>query len=461
MSDLNKLSISEARAGLLAKKFTPQELVDDCLSSIKKLEPKLNAFITINNPKIVDIDLSKPLAGIPIAVKDNFLIKDQKTTASTNLLKDYSAHYSSTFTRRLEEAGAIIIGKTNMDAWAHGSSTETSDFGPTKNPWDITHLPGGSSGGSAAAVAADECLAAVGSETAGSIRQPASWCGVVGLKPTYGRCSRYGTIAMMSSTDSPGPITKTVDDAALILSLVSGHDPSDATSIDEPAWVKPLPLTTLKGLKLGLPLSYFPPGTQAEVKQAVLKAADVLKKLGAEIIELPDIIDPKYAIAVYTILQRSEVSSNLGRFDGIRYGHDRSFFSQEAKRRIMLGTYSLSAGYYDSYYVKAQKVRTLICNDFDKHFQEVNAMISPISPTTALSIGATKGQSMFGEIQDQLVEPSSIAGLSGISIPCGFDSASLPIGLNIMAPQLREDLVYQIAKIFESNTDYHLKKPKL
>lgn len=461
MSDLNKLTIFEARAGLLSKKFTVSELVADCLTQINNLEPKLNAFVSVNKPDLSNVDLSLPLGGIPFAVKDNFLVKGGRTTASAKVLDSFIAQYSSTFTSRLETAGAIIIGKTNLDAWAHGSSTETSDYGPTHNPWNISHLPGGSSGGSAAAVAADECIAAIGSETAGSIRQPASWCGVVGFKPTYGRCSRYGTIAMKSSTDSPGPITKTVDDAALILSLVSGHDPHDATSIDEGPWQIPSLKTDLKNIKIGLPLSYFPKEIQPEVKRAIMDSVDIFKKLGAEIIELPDVLDPKYSIAVYTILQRSEVSSNLARFDGIRYGHDRSFFATEAKRRIMLGTYSLSAGYYDAYYTKAQKVRTLICQDFDKQFQKVDALIQPISPSTALKIGATEGQSMFGELQDMLVEPSSIAGLSGISIPCGFDKAGLPIGLGITCPQKREDMVYQLAKLFESNTDFHLKRPKL
>jgi aspartyl-tRNA(Asn)/glutamyl-tRNA(Gln) amidotransferase subunit A len=284
---------------------------------------------------------------------------------------------------------------------------------------------------------------------------------VVGFKPTYGRVSRFGVIAMKSSTDSPGPICKSVDDAAALLEIMSGSDPYDATSIDEASWKKPELRQNLNGLKIGLPLSYFPPQTQPEVKEAVLKAADTLRKLGAQILELPDVLDPKYSIAVYTVLQRSEVSSNLARFDGIRYGHDRSFFGTEAKRRIMLGTYSLSAGYYDAYYLKAQKVRTLICQDFDKQFQKVDAIIGPVSPTTALKLGATEGQSMFGEIQDMLVEPSSIAGLPGISIPCAFDKIGLPIGLQIIAPQRREDLVYQIAKLFEDNTDFHLQRPKL
>lgn len=465
MTDLHKLSLKEAKEGLKAKKFSSVDLVQSCLDRIKSLDKKLNSFVTVTQDYALkqaqSADISLPLGGIPIAVKDNYLTKDIRTTASSRVLDNYIAQYDATTIIKLKNAGAIIIGKTNLDAWAHGSSTETSDYGPTLNPWNTEHLPGGSSGGSAAAIAADEAIISVGSETAGSIRQPASWCGVVGFKPSYGRVSRYGVIAMKSSTDSPGPICKTVDDVADVLEIMSGTDPHDATSIDESPWKKPEIRQNLNGLKIGLPLSYFPPQIQPEVKEAVLKAADTLKKLGAEIIELKNVLDPKYSIAVYTILQRSEVSSNLARFDGIRYGHDRSFFGTEAKRRIMLGTYSLSAGYYDAYYLKAQKVRTLICRDFDNQFQKVDAIIGPVSPTTALKIGASEGQAMFGEIQDMLVEPSSIAGLPGISVPCTFDKIGLPIGLQIIAPQRREDLVYQIAKLFEDNTEYHLQKPKL
>ncbi len=465
MTDLNKFTLSEAREGLKSKKFTSTDLVQSCLNRIKLLDKKINSFVTITGEEALkeakSADISLPLGGIPIAVKDNYLTKGVRTTASSKLLDDYIAQYDATTIERIKSAGAIIIGKTNLDAWAHGSSTETSDYGPTLNPWNPEHLPGGSSGGSAAAIAADETIISVGSETAGSIRQPASWCGVVGFKPTYGRVSRYGIIAMKSSTDSPGPICKNVDDAATLLEIMSGQDSHDATSIDEDAWKKPETRQNLNGLKIGLPTSYFSPQTQIEVRQAIQTAVNTLNKYGAEIVELTDVLDPKYSIAVYTILQRSEVSSNLARFDGIRFGHDRSYFGTEAKRRIMLGTYSLSAGYYDAYYLKAQKVRTLICQDFDKQFQKVDAIIGPVSPTTALKIGASEGEAMFGEIQDQLVEPSSIAGLPGISLPCGFDKIGLPIGLQIIAPQRREDLVYQIAKLFEDHTDYHLKKPKL
>lgn len=465
MSNLNQLTLTEAKEALKSKKITAKDLVASCFDQIKSVDKKINSFVTLCEEEALkqaeSADLSLPLGGIPLAVKDNYLTKGVRTTASSKVLDNYIAQYDSTAIERLKEAGAIIIGKTNMDAWAHGSSTETSDYGTTLNPWNTDHLPGGSSGGSAASMAADEAIVSIGSETAGSIRQPAAWCGVVGFKPTYGRVSRYGVIAMKSSTDSPGPICKSVDDAAALLEIMSGVDPHDATSIDEVPWKRPDLRQNLKGLKIGLPTAYFPSQVQSEVKEAVLNAVETLKKLGAEIVELTDVLDPKYSIAVYTILQRSEVSSNLARFDGIRYGNDRSFFGQEAKRRIMLGTYSLSAGYYDAYYLKAQKVRTLICQDFDHQFEKVDAIIGPVSPTTALKRGASEGQAMFGELQDILVEPSAIAGLPGISLPCGFDKIGLPIGLQILAPQKREDLVYQIAKIFESNTDYHSQKAKL
>ncbi|MCL4384373.1 aspartyl/glutamyl-tRNA amidotransferase subunit A [Patescibacteria group bacterium] len=463
MANLNELTLTQALVGLKNKDFSAAELVADCFKRITVVEPQISAFVTLNQKQALkdaqSADLSLPLGGIPIAVKDNFLTAGLCTTASSQVLAGYLPQYTATVIKRLEAAGAIIIGKTNLDAWAHGSSTETSDFGPTKNPWNIHHLPGGSSGGSAAAVVAGECIVSVGSETAGSIRQPSAWSGATGFKPTYGRCSRYGVIAMASSTDSPGPIAKNIEDAALILSLMSGRDPHDATSIDEDSWKIPSKITNLKGLKLGLPTAYFPANIQPEVKAAVLKAAETLKELGAEIIEL-DVLDPKYAIAVYTILQRSEVSSNLARYTGLRYGADRSFFGKEAKRRIMLGTYALSSGYYDAYYLKAQKVRTMIVNDFDKQFQKVDAIIGPTSPTTALPVGASEGQAMFGELEDMLMEPSSLAGLPGSSVPCGF-ADGLPIGLQITAPQKREDLVYQISEIFQANTDFHLQKPKL
>jgi aspartyl-tRNA(Asn)/glutamyl-tRNA(Gln) amidotransferase subunit A len=354
----------------------------------------------------------------------------------------------------------VLLGKTNMDAWAHGSSTETSDYGASKNPWNTNHLPGGSSGGSAASVAADETLAAIGSETAGSIRQPASWCGVVGLKPTYGRVSRYGVVAMGSSLDSPGPITKTVEDSARILQVLAGHDKMDATSSANavPDYLKNLK-NDIRGLKIGISDDYFE-GVEPEVRTKTEEAIKTFEKLGAKVKKI-NLFHPKYAIAVYTILQRAEVSSNLARYDGIRYGTDRSSFGDEAKRRIMLGTYTLSAGYYDQYYNKALKVRTVIIDNFKKAFQDVDVIVGPTSPTTALPVGATKGQSMFGELADMLVEPSSIAGLTGINMPVGFSKEGLPIGIQIMGPHFAEEVVLRVAYNYEQENPLFDKKPNL
>jgi len=444
---LNKLSLTQALNGLRKKKFSSTELIQACLDQIAKVDPKIHAFLHINPNSInqaQSADISKPLGGIPIAVKDNFLTVDLPTTASSKVLDGYMPHYESTVTKRLKEAGAIIIGKTNMDAWAHGSSTETSDFGATRNPCNLDYLPGGSSGGSAAAVAADMCTAAIGSETAGSIRQPAAWCGVVGFKPTYGRVSRYGVIAMASSTDSPGPLTKTVEDAAFLTQIIAGKDPYDATSSPKPVenYFENCKLKIRK-LRIGLPKEYMEV-MQPQAKELVLKAAKKLEELGHSV-EETSLIHPKYSIGVYTIVQRSEVSSNLARYDGIRYGHDRSYFGEEAKRRIMLGTYALSSGYYDQYYNRAQKVRTLIIQDFHRAFHKYDLLIDPASPGPALKVGSTAGDPMFGEMQDILVEPSSIAGLSGISVPCG-NIDDLPISFGLIGPQFSEELVLQAAQ---------------
>jgi aspartyl-tRNA(Asn)/glutamyl-tRNA(Gln) amidotransferase subunit A len=457
---LNQLSVREARLGLKSKQFSSRELVQACLDQIKKVDPQIHAFLCVNDQALdqankANIDL--PLGGIPMAIKDNFLTMDLPTTASSKILEGYISPYESTVTTKLRQAGAIILGKTNMDAWAHGSSTETSDFGTTKNPWNTGFLPGGSSGGSAAAVAADMCIAAIGSETAGSIRQPAAWCGVTGFKPTYGRVSRYGVIAMASSTDSPGPITKTVQDAGDILNVIAGHDPFDATSsllpIQDYSAFDSSPKFTI-----GLPKEYLEV-LSPEARLLIESAVDVLKKAGHKIKHV-SLIAPKYSIGVYTILQRSEVSSNLARYTGVRYGNDRSHFGDEAKRRIMLGTYTLSSGYYDQYYSKAQKVRTLIINDFDRVFAEVDLIINPPSPSQSLKIGSTKDQPMFGEIQDMLVEPSSIAGLSGVSVPCGFIDG-LPVGFGFSGPQFSESQVLNLANHYQSLTSFHHDRPTL
>ncbi|MFZ2664306.1 MAG: Asp-tRNA(Asn)/Glu-tRNA(Gln) amidotransferase subunit GatA [Patescibacteria group bacterium] len=476
MKNLNELTIIESIEGLKKKEFSSVDLTKACLNRIKALDKKIKAFVTIieddalksareadeliekKGSAIFEI---KPLFGIPYACKDNFSTKGIKTTASSNVLKDYIPPFESTVTKKLKEAGAILLGKTNMDAFAHGSSTETSDFFDTKNPWDLDKVPGGSSGGSAAAVSADMCIFATGSETAGSIRGPAAWCGVTGLKPTYGRVSRYGVVAMASSTDSPGPITKTVDDASYVLEVIAGKDPLDATS--SPKEVKNY-LTesksfSLKGLRIGKPRSYFEIELEDGVKQKVNEAIEKLRSLGADIIDM-DLISPKYSIAVYTILQRSEVSSNLARLDGIRYGNDRTNFGFEAKKRIMLGTYSLSSGYYDAFYEKAQKVRTLIIDDFNKSFESVDVLVAPTMPCVALKLGESEKSSMFGELMDVLTEPSSVAGLPGISIPCGL-ADNMPVGIQFMANHFNEDKVIGVAKVFQEKTDYRKSKPNI
>lgn len=463
---LHQLSVGEIREAYLNGELTCVGLVEHLLKRIDRHNPKLNIFLSMNDRAMeeameVDEQIAieghriwdeKPLLGIPIAVKDNFLTKGMVTTASSKVLESYRPHYESTVTQKLKDAGAIIIGKTNMDAWAHGSSTETSQFGPTLNPWDTSRLPGGSSGGSAAAVAAELVPLAIGSETAGSIRQPAAWCGVVGLKPTYGRVSRYGVIAMASSTDSPGVLSRNVDDAALVFKVVAGHDPKDATSSPTPLSHMDFNKEDLKGIKIGIVKEYLGEGVSETAKEAVMKAAGKVKELGATVEEV-SLLDPRYAIGVYTILQRSEVSSNLARFDGIRYGNGRENFGEESKRRIMLGTYALSAGYYDAYYKKALKVRTEIVKEFEKVFKEYDLLIGPVSPGPALKVGSTKNQPMFGEIEDRLVEASSIAGLPGISVPMGFEN-DMPLGLQITGKQFDEEKVMQAAKLFQEHTDY-------
>lgn len=452
---LNTLTLREALEKIEKKAITPTEVLADVNRAIAQLNPVLNAFLTMNE---TNGDLEKlaktPLKGLPIAVKDNYCTKGLRTTASSTVLDNFIPQYDATVIDRLKSAGGYIIGKTNLDAWAHGSSTETSQYGRTLNPRNLKHLPGGSSGGSAAAVAADLCLAALGTETAGSIRQPAAWCGVVGLKPTYGRCSRYGVIAMASSTDCPGPIAKTVADAALVLNTIAGHDPYDGTTSTQivPDFTTFLD-QEIKGLKIGVLYTDLP-GIEA-LNQILIEQVKVFEKLGAKV-EKTKALDPHRAVGVYTIIQRGEVSSNLGRFDGIRFGNDRSYFGHEAKNRIMLGTYTLSKGYADQYYNTAQKVRTLYIEDYRRLFAQYDVLISLTSPGFAKKIGASASSAMFGELEDMLVEPSSIAGLPGLSIPCYHDpKTNLYLGMNIMAPMFREDLVIKVGAAFEKNTNWN------
>ncbi len=445
--NLNELSLTEALEGVKQKKFTPKEVFTACEKRIKDIDDKIKAFVSV---------VPKTENAIPFAIKDNFCTTKVLTTASSNILRNYLPTYNATVYQKLIEANFGLLGKTNMDSFAHGSSTETSDFFVTHNPWNLNHLPGGSSGGSAAAVMADETIFAIGSETAGSIRQPSAWCGVVGLKPTYGRVSRYGVIAMGSSLDCPGPITKTVADAEIVYKIIAGKDPLDATTVDIP--LTPAKNFNLKDVRIGVAQEYLAIAEKPVCKK-ILEAVEVFRKLGCKIIDI-SLFDPKYAISVYTILQRSEVSSNLARYDGIRYGSDRSNFNKENKRRIMLGTYTLSAGYYDAYYLKAQKIRTIICQDFDQAFEKVNVIIGPVSPSLAKKIGASSKDPMFGEKEDMLVEPSTIAGLPAISIPAGFVDG-LPVGLQIIANKWQEDLILKLAKAFETETEYYKMKPEI
>lgn len=472
---LNQLTITEAIKGLKEKKFSSQELVKSCLNQIKKFDHKIKAFLTVcdklalKKAKRVDELIKKdslvfdykPLLGIPIALKDLFCTKGIRTTAGSKVLENYIPIYDATVVKRLKNAGAIIIGKTNLDAWAHGSSGENSDFFPSCNPWDLKKVPGGSSSGSAVAVASDECLMATGTDTGGSIRLPASFCNVAGLKPTYGRVSRYGIIAMVSSLDSIGHFTKTVEDSALILRITAGQDKFDATTpiVPVPNYLKKI-RKKQKKIKIGLPNEYFGKGVSKEIKRAVEKAAKILEDNGFSFEEI-NLSLTKYACAVYYIIQPAEVSSNLARYDGIRYGNFRKSFGSEAKRRIMLGTYTLSAGYYEAYYLKAMKVRSLIIKDFTKAFNKVDLLLAPVSPTPPFNLGEKINDPLKMYLSDILTISVNLAGLPALAIPCGFTKSNLPIGMQIIGPQFSEDLLFRVGYAYQKITDWHKRKPKL
>ncbi len=436
-------SLLELMELIEAKEISYKELHAYFHARIKKNNPALNIYLTTSE----NHDF-----GLPIAVKDVFCTKDIRTTAASKVLDNFIPPYESTVTRRLLEQGFSFLGKTNMDAWCHGSSSETSDYGPPRNPWDQSRSPGGSSGGSAAAVSSYLAPVAVGTETAGSIRGPASWSGVVGLKPTYGRVSRYGVIAMGSSLDCPGPLTLTVEDSAYLLGVIAGKDEYDATSSERPVKDYISAMQSPRKLKIGIPEEYFD-GASAEVKTKVMEAVEVLNKLGHTIKKIK-LLHPKYAISVYTIIQRAEVSSNLSRYDGVRFGSDRLIFSQEAKRRIMLGTYTLSYGYYEAYYKKAQKVRTLIIDDFENTFKEVDAIAAPAMPVTALKLGEFEKYPFFGEQMDVLAEPSAMAGYPAMSIPVGLDGNNLPIGMQLIGKYFEEETLLNICFQFEKETEF-------
>lgn len=465
--NLHHLTLSDAIDKLKRKEISHSELYKDTHDAIAELNNNLNVYLALDPEAVAKGEklLHTPLAGVPIAVKDNFLTLGMETTASSNVLRGFKPPYESTVISKLKQAGGVVVGKTNMDAWAHGSSTETSDFGPTKNPRNTEHLPGGSSGGSAAAVAANLCIAAVGSETAGSIRQPAAWCGVVGLKPTYGRTSRYGVVAMASSTDTPGPIGKTVRDCAIVFNHIAGHDPYNASTSSDP-----VPDITkhlekgVKGMKIGICYVDHHALKGTDAANAVIAAGKQFERLGASVESVPvsnevkpkHMLNPDYSIGVYTVVQRGEVSSNLARYDGVRYGGDRSKFGDEAKRRIMLGTFTLSHGYADKYYIRAQQVRSLIIKNFHELFAQYDLLIAPTSPGYAQTLGASKLSPMYGELEDMLLEASSIAGLPGISVPCHRDpTTNLFIGLNIMGNMWQEEKVAQAAYAYEQSTEWN------
>lgn len=458
-------TIKETQEGLLEKKFSAVSLVDEYLARIEKYDENLNSYITVASEeayaqaKKVDSLIqnegkkllsSKPLLGATVSHKDLFLTNGIRTTAGSNVLKSYIPPYSATVVERIENAGAVMIGKLNCDAWAHGASGENSDFGSTKNPWNDKYVAGGSSSGSAAAVAANLTLFSTGTDTGGSVRQPANFCGVVGFKPTYGVVPRYGVIAMASSLDSVGHMTRTVGDARIIFNVTRGKDGFDATLKEESKEVGK------KKIKIGVPKEYFVEGLDKEVEKAVTDASRVFKKDGAEIVEI-SLPHTKYAISVYYIIQPAEVSSNLGRYDGVRYGNDREAFGQEAKRRIMLGTYVLSSGYYDAYYLKAMKVRSRVIEDFDNAFEEVDAILAPVSPSPAFKLGAKADDPLQMYLADVLTVATNLAGLPGLAIPSGFNKEKLPLGFQLIGPRFSEDLLFDLGERYEKLTNY---KPK-
>ena len=444
-------TITEIKELLKTKKVSKEEVFSYFAKRIEKHNPSINAFLTVQKKPENKVD-NGALSGIPLAVKDNFCTKGVRTTASAKVLDNFIPPYESTVTTHLKEAGYELLGKTNMDAWAHGSSTETSDYGATKNPWDTTRSPGGSSGGTAAAVSAYLAPGGIGSETAGSIRQPASWSGVVGLKPTYGRVSRYGVIAMGSSLDCPGPLTLSVEDAALIFQSIAGKDSYDATSASVPTEDYVSKMKEKKTYTIGIAEEYFE-GLDEDVKKSLETSIKIFEKMGFKTKKV-SLLSPQYSISVYTIIQRAEVMSNLARYDGIRYGNPRSFFGAEAKRRGMLGTYTLSYGYYDAFFKKAQKVRTLIINDFKRVFKDVDFIIGTPTPITAIKLGDFEKYPFFGELMDKFNEPGAMAGIPGISLPTGLDRNGLPMSIHLMANYFRESDLLNASYQFEKETDF-------
>jgi len=486
---LNQLTISELTAKIAKREVSAREAMQSCLDQIARVDGTIHAFIShddvdaLAQADAADKWLSqggsgarRPLLGVPVAVKDVLAVKDQPLNCGSKILGKFVSPYDATVVEKLKAAGAIVFGRLNMDEFAMGSSTENSAFGVTRNPWDTTRIPGGSSGGSAAAVAADEVIAALGSDTGGSIRQPAALCGCVGLKPTYGRVSRYGLVAFASSLDQIGTFTKDTRDAAALLGVMGGHDARDSTSVPQAVPDFAAALTgNIRGLKLGLPKEYMIGGLDPEVKAAVDAAVKQFEKLGAEIVEI-SLPHTDYAVATYYIIATAEASANLARFDGIRYGARvdgadplelysktrGAGFGDEVKRRIILGTYVLSSGYYDAYYLRAQKVRTLIRNDFLRAFETVDAIVTPTTPTAAFKIGEKSDDPLQMYLSDIFTISCNLAGICGISLPCGFtQSPKLPIGLQLLGKPFGEETLLKIAQAYEQATPWHRERPPL
>jgi len=491
MPDLTDLTLRQAAQSLRAGEISSRELTQAFLARIERLEPQLHAFITLTpdialqmaeaaDRKLIEYrrgpdGVPPPLLGVPLAVKDVLCVQDVPCTCGSRILENFKPPFNATTVARLIEAGIVIVGKTNTDEFAMGSSTENSAYGVTHNPWNLDHVPGGSSGGSAAAVAARLVPAALGTDTGGSVRQPASYCGVTGLKPTYGRASRYGLVAYGSSLDTVGVLAPAAADVAAVFEIYAGHDHRDATTMDLPMpAIKLADQDDVHGLRIGVPDEFFVAGIQPAVSEAVQKAIETFQEMGAEIktISLPH---TEYALPVYYLIAPAEASANLARYDGIRYGpriegkamwdifyRTRGHkFGAEVKRRIMLGTYALSAGYYDAYYGQAQKVRTLIKNDYERAFEAVDMVAAPVAPSTAFRIGEHSDDPLAMYLEDIFTLPANLAGVPGLSFPVGFDSQGLPIGMQLMGPHFREDLLFQAAYAYQQVTDYHAQKPAL
>jgi aspartyl-tRNA(Asn)/glutamyl-tRNA(Gln) amidotransferase subunit A len=481
--DLPALSIADLQSLLRRREVSAREIIDALGTRIEAVDPEIGAYLSLDTEAAAqeaekaNVDL--PLGGIPLAIKDIINVMGQPCTCASKILNGYRATYDATVIRKLRAAGAIPFGKTNLDEFAMGSSTENSAMKLTRNPWDLSRVPGGSSGGSAAAVAADIAFGALGSDTGGSIRQPAALSGVVGFKPTYGRVSRFGLVAFASSLDQIGPLTKTVRDAALIMNAIAGHDLQDSTALNEPVRDYTAKLgEDLRGVRLGLPKEYLIEGIDPQIKAAIDDAVKQLNSLGAEIVEV-SLPTTEYAIAVYYILATAEASANLARFDGVRYGYRaenpkdmldlygrtrEEGFGPEVKRRIILGTYVLSSGYYDAYYLRAQKVRELIRQDFAKAFEKVDALVSPTSPVAAFKLGERVADPLQMYLADIFTIAANLAGICGISVPCGFveaDGHRLPIGLQLLSKALDEARILQIAHAYEQSTDWHKARPPI